>query len=361
MATGDGSLADLLLVITVAGVIMFAGLFVVNEVAVYGEESTNAGAEFEQTGVEISEAGEWQTINDDHGNNETVLTSRGYAIALTGAADSYFTSTSSIEFAKDSNWTVATWAEVDENSSGETMAAVSLDGRAIIAYNGTTDEWVGWYYDDGSRNSWTVTVPAANQPANLSHVTLKAYNETLVIYRNNTQGGTADLTSDNVSPQPNTTQNWDGRIEETRTFDDPLTSTQQQQLVDSPIAPVHGNNTARIMYDEPYRTNQRVLFSSAEISTSNASFVTGFEGEELEDGSGLSANHYDWRTDGPQIRLVQGTPYSDYPIVYVDYDRSGLTTDSLTDGFNTAVGLVGVAFILLISGFIIGVLKRNRR
>lgn len=351
-----------MLTVVVVFTILAMGIAVMNPVVEQSTANTDDG-DLVQTHAELSGPGEWVRIDDYSGVNETVVNSRGYALRLTGANDSYVQSTQGVNIATDTSWTVSTWARVNASSQNETMTAVSANGRALIVYNGTSDQWVGWYYNEGQRDSYLVNVSAPDQPANLTNVQLVANETHLTIYQNNTRGSVANITVENTAAQPNETQNWHGTLEETRTFDDGLGSTTRQELIDTPLAAQPNlNRTTRIMYDEPYAQTQLLLLAPGQLETYNASFVSGFEGKELQEGRfAATGSDYSWNEEGPQIKPLSGGEVENAPVVYVDYTQRKLSALELVPAWTSALGLAALVPIIVILGFIVVKLQQSSR
>lgn len=298
---------------------------------------------------------QWTTIGDSTGTDETVYDSRGYAVQLAGADDSYVQATQDYGIATNNQWTVSTWARANQSATSEEMTAVSVDGRVIVNYIGSASEWRIWYYDEGERDSYNLSMAAPNQPGNLTNVQVHNNGTHLQIYRNNTLGDTRNITTDNIADAPTNASNWDGTLEELRTFDESLNNTQRQALVDNPVQhQPDWSPTARAMFDEPYADDQLLLYTDASLETYRATYVAGFGGTELSPG-----NDYEWNETGPAIRAVSGGAIDGAPVAYVDYSAPEELipmAQQLRDGWATAMALAAVAALLLILGAIVGYL-----
>lgn len=353
MARNTDHLPTVVLVTVICFVILGVGVFAVSS-AMDASPSDTENGERVQTAVETQNAGTWYSIASDTGTDPLVVTSRGYAVNLTGANDSYVRSKQGIDFSQDDTWSVSLWARLDNDATAEEQTALSLNGRLVINYNQTSSEWVVWYYDDGSRDSYELSVTGPNQPANFTNIQVTSNETHLQVYRNNTLGDTANLTTSSIVDAPVTSENWNGRLEEVRTVDDVLSVSERQELVDNPVEPQPGTNrTARIMFDEPYESSQLVLFSGTELEQSNVTFSQGFEGRQLTEGQYAVTADYTWNENGPRIRLLEGGSADDIPVAYVDYTKSGIDTNVLVEGFTAALALAALAPILLIVGYIV--------
>lgn len=313
--------------------------------------------EQQSTAVLLGDTGEFVSIADGQGYDETVRDSRGYAVNMTGAGDSYVKSSSPIDIASDDTWTVSLWAHVDDGSETETMTALSVNGRVVINYNGSDGNWTAWYYDESSTSSWQVNVSAPGQPANLTNVQVWSNGTHLTIYQNGTQGEMKTITGDNIESAPITTSNWDGRLDEVRTFDDPLNSTERSEIYNSPVAPQNNTNrTSRIMFDQPEKSTQLIFFSDSELEQSNVTFSEGLPGHVMDGANVINditgTTDYQWETNGPQIKPIDGGELDGAPVAYVDYSYEGALS-GVVQSWSSAVTLaamiplIGVVLVIV--------------
>lgn len=301
------------------------------------------GIQIEQSeAVLLDGPGETVQIDDGEGFDETVYNSRGWAVNLTGADDSYLESSEPIDIAEDDTWTVSTWAHVDNGSEDSTMAAISANGRLVVTYNGTRNEWMAWFYDEGSRDSYTANVSAPNQPDNLTNVIVTNNGTHMTIYRDNNVGETVEITGDSLEDAPVESDNWNGRLDEFRSWDDVLNDSQRNTVVNEPIAPVRANRTARVMFDEPEKDSQLLFHAPGRIRTSNVTFSTGLAGSEMDPDALVSSGDYRWGEDGPTIEPTADGALAYAPVAYVDYDFE----DALADVINAWSDLVSLAALV---------------
>jgi len=343
MPTDD--LGDVALAIVVFGVALLIGVSVWSTMAgMAAQQSTNGDRV--QTAQPI-DGDSWYSLSNTDGVNETVLSSRGYAVNLTGASDSFVQSNSNIDIATDDNWTVATWARVDPDAASRNMTVLSVNGRLVFGYNGSSGNWTAWYYDDGSRDSYELEVTAPGAAGNWTHLTATATNDSVTLYRNNSAQDSVDLNQSSSVSSPVNSTNFDGRLEETRTFDDVLNSSERAELIASPVAPQRGlNRTSRIMYDEPYANQQLILFSGASLEQSNVTFADGFDGRKL------SESEYEWNTVGPRLKVTAALP-----VAYVDYTIRSLGPGTVVPELNNALGFAALLPLLLIIGLMLTYLR----
>jgi hypothetical protein len=345
-------LPNVVLTLIIAGVILLIGITAVSGVI----ESGNSSGEQVQTAATL-DGTNYVTIADTTGVEQTVYDSRGYAVQLTGANDSYIQSTEDIPIGTYDNYTVSVWASRDSNTTNQTTA-INIDGAVEIAYNGTRDEYTGWYYDSGSRASYRVNVTAPGPTGSLEHVVLRRNETHLTIYANTTKGESIAVDGTNKANYVDG-QNWDGRLEETRVHNSSWSETTIQNHYDDPIAPITDGARARIMFDEPYRTNQLLFYHPGQVKTSNATFAQGIPGEVMETGNPILQEDYEWQSDGPRIRAVAGGELEFAPVAYVDY-TSRTQVSTLQEQYTSAIGLAGVALLLIPMVLIIGYLQNAK-
>lgn len=298
------------------------------------------------------------SLGDGEGYDETVYDSRGHAINTTGANDSYVKSTQGYEIASDDTWSVSVWGHVDSGSSGETMTAVSLNGRVVINYNGSDGNWTVWYYDESSTNSYQANVSAPDQPSALVNVQVVSNGSHMTIYRNNSSGETVNVSGSNIADAPVKATNWDGRLDELRTFDDALNGSQRGALYNDGVGPLaNGTRTSRVMFDEPDAGQQQIFFTNADLEQSNVSFSEGLAGEEMTSASALLGQaDYEWEATGPRIRPVSGGELEGAPVAYVDYEYEDALADVI-GGWSGFVGMAAMVPLLAIAGLLVSRLQ----
>lgn len=270
--------------------------------------------------------------------------STGDTIRLRGADDSQFQSNEDIEFASDDTWSVATWGEWN-NSYGTTNGTLlSLNGRVLIQYDNQSQQWIGWWYDDGSRDSYNVTVSSTNQPGTLEHITLVHNGTHLAIYRNNTQGDVVNTTGDNTADPLLNASNWAGRIEESRGYDDALNSSQRQQLRDSPVLPLNGaNRTFRLMYDQGSGDRVSVYFTGSSATLQNTTWTDGHPGTVLTEGT-----DYELDVGDGDISPNDGGRLDGAPVAWVDYEfEPSDFVAALIPGIRSGFTLFGTSVLVI--------------
>ncbi len=353
----QGDLPSIIVTLVVIGVILFTGTYIANGVV----ETDPGGGEVTEPAV--LDGTNWVTLGDKIGTNEQVYNSLGYAVNLSGSSDSYFRTTEDVQFTNDDSWTVSVWAAADQSATSE-RTVVSLDGEVVITYKPAEGNWSGWYYDEGERDSYEVNVTATDQPGNLTNVILERDGNSLTIYQNNTAGETETLSNDSIVDAPVTSNNWDGRIDEVRTFDDALSSSQRSSLQTDPAAPLVGTNrTARIMFDEPGEKKQLLFFAPGSVTTSSVTYGDGVPGKKMQGKTVwndiTSETDYRWKKTGPQIKAVDGGELDGAPAAYVTYTTKS-NLDTFADDWTQTIQMAAILFILLPLGTIIMYLKTAR-
>lgn len=336
MAVAQSPKGAVIAMVTMASVLIFGFMFV----GMLADMSGGITDDVTRDAIELNGAGNVVAINDADGTNPTAYKTTGYAVNLSGANDSYVESSSSINIASDQNWTVSLWGYVDQSAATDNRTALSLDGRVLVWYNGTAGNWSAWYYDDGGRNSYQVNVSdGGDQPGNYTNIIVRANGSELSIYRNNTLGDTVNITNSSIVDAPVNNTNWNGRLEEIRTFDEPLNSSKRAELVNQPVNGTPGlNRTGRMMFDQPNRSKQIILFASATLTQSNVSFSGGFAEQIMTEKNKSVSGDYNWSTEGPTIEPTTNGLLADAPVVYIDYTFEELQHDT--------VKMIGDAFVM---------------
>jgi predicted RecA/RadA family phage recombinase len=356
---GLGSLATILVTATIAFIILFIGIAVINPIigitGSTGGGDSDAAGEFTQATVLLDGAGTWVAIGDDTGVNESVYDSRGSAVHFADGNDSYIESSRDVEFSSGGNWTVSLWASRNESATaGETRGVLNLDGQLQITHNDTSSDWTAHYYDEGARTGTNVSVTSTSQPGSLTNIQVVRAGDDLTIYRNTTAGETADLNDSGVFEAPVDASDWHGRLEELRVYDDALDASTRNDLYSDPNGPTTGwNQSGRAMFDEPGANRQRLFYSDAYLEQSNVSFERGHPGTVLDEGSfGVLGADYEWNKDGPELKPVGGGRLDGAPVAYVDYNLQTVDVGRLTGSFTDALVLAGLLPVILILGYI---------
>ena len=361
---GLGGLTNVILTATIMFIILFIGISVISPVISSTTDGDgNVGTQDVTTSVELEGAGTYVDVPGpaNSGRNETVYDSRGYAVQFAAGNESYVEADQEIDLSSGGNWTVSVWGSLNSSATAdETRALVNLDGQLMVVHNDTSDEWVAYYYDEGSRNGANVSVAAPNQPGSLTNIQVVRAGDQLTIYRNTTAGETATVPDGGPFEAPINTTDWHGRLEELRVYDDALDSSTRSDLYTDPNGPTTGNNqTARVMFDEPYRDSQRIYYSSANLQQYNVTFVQGHPGQELDEGDfSVAGADYEWDPEGPRLKpisdgVVTGARLDGAPVAYVDYTSANLESRGLTAQFTSALLLAGLVPVIVVLGYIV--------
>jgi hypothetical protein len=345
-------------------VVVAAMALLANGVLMQLDDSTSGLETDKQQIVELN-GDEYVTLADGAGTDETVVDSRGLAMKFDGTPGSYVESDTAINVASDNTWTVAQPVlNVANTSHTQTFLAVG-DPNLLLQYvnnSSGTDQWSAVYIT--TTDSYRINVSAPNASSNgPAHVVVTRNQSNLTIWRNSTQGESVNVTTDNaLSGDLTDDSNCNCTLDETRTFDDVLNSSQRQTLRDSPVAPLPGTNrTARLMYDEGSWTDTKVyVFWSGASATRgpNTSYVSGFEGQELTpDDALLESADYTWEKTGPKIKPEN--EWLQAPVFYVDYTFEGAAS-AIRQSWTGTMDLLGLAFQVLLFAFIGGVLLKFR-
>lgn len=274
--------------------------------------------------LESAGTGTWVNIAHAHAkSDEVVRDSRGYALQFHGTNDSYLTSDSGVHLGDDSTWTVSQPVlNVTDTDSTQTILAVGDPNLFIQYVNGTQDNFSAVYLT--TQDSYRVNVSAPANPENTSFVFVTLNQSTLSIHRNSTAGESVDVsTANKINGNLTTATPFSGTLDETRVMDDVLSSAERTQHMSEPVAPSNANETGRIMYDVGEGTSVPIWWTASGATASNASWVSGFEGNVLDEKTGIAdiigGNDYRWRTDGPQIQAVENGRLDGAPVAFVEY------------------------------------------
>jgi hypothetical protein len=348
-----------MLAVILVMVTFLVGSSILGSVASVGSETSGGGEQARTASplVDLGSAVEFQDTSYFAGEVlgiTSVTDSTGQAIRLHGRPDSTYQSDSAIQFATDRNWTVGVHAEFN-GSYGTTNGTVySLNGRVLLQYDTSSQQWSAWYYDEATRSSHVVNVSATRQPGALQPVHVVANGSHLAIYRNNTRGEVADLSVDRSQNPLLNASNWAGRQDELTGYDTALNASQRQAAINDPVLPLSSVSPSfRVMFDEQ-SPSFPVYFTGASISVSNASFVSGLSGTVLSEGSDYAADV----ADGT-ITALDGGRLDGAPTVFVNYQfKPNAAVSGLTDDISGSLELFAVVPIALIGLLVFGALNR---
>lgn len=347
-------------IITLIGVMVafLVGTAVIDGVSTSAEQQQEAVDKSSSPLVEVGEAVGFQDTSYFVGDVTTVYQvkdSTGEAIRLTGASDSMYRTSESIEIADDDTWTVSVHASWDDSRDTTNGTVVSLNGRVLVQYDNASQQWVGWYYDESTRASHRVNVSATTQPGSLQAVQVVSNGTHVAIYRNNTRGEVDDLRVERSEEPVMPASNWAGRQDELRGYDTALNASSRQSLVDSPVAPVAGESpTYRVLFDELDAGSEPVYFSDAELEVSNASAAVGLPGSVLSSGTDYAVS-----LAYGSITALDGGRLDGAPTAFVEYEfEPGQAVSDLTRDIGGSMQLFAVVPIVLVAGLLFIVLNQ---
>lgn len=276
------------------------------------------------------------------------------SINLTGADDSFMESQAAFEVSTDDTWSVCTWASVAPGAESDNMTAISANGRVLIQYDGSTSNWSIWHFDDGSSQSWRANVSAPNQPGNFSHICGIHNGTHLTAFRNTTEGDSVSTeTNDSIADVNVDSGNWNGRIDETRLFDQALNSSQRSALHDYGVRPLpNATRTARITYDEGSGSTTEIYFADTRADLSNITWDDGLTGSVLEEGT-----DYEMSTSAGTITALSGGLIDGAPVVWIDYRYEPRNAvGNVAEAIRPAFGLFATAALAIPAVVVLGML-----
>lgn len=270
--------------------------------------------------------------------NVSANQSLGTAAGFTGQANSYAKSGDAISVSDGSEWTVSTWAKLDNTTESQTI--VSMQGRLVLYYDGT--QWSAFLYRD-SGSSYRANV-SATDAANWTHLTVSHDNGQMTIYEDNVAGETVSTTERNAVAGTFSAGNLDGSIEETRMWSVALNSSQRQELIDNPTRPASTPADVRIMYDTRAgtATSLPIYGAAGNLQLNNVNIVSGFVGESVDLGTDYQIINSERGVEATSEKL-QGNP-----VIFMTYDEGGLG-----GLLQKVVNVGGAALSLLVIGLLV--------
>jgi len=261
--------------------------------------------EFRETAVSLD--GGSADLPGANETNVSAAQSLGTAAQLDGSADSYVTSDTAPDVAGD--WSLSTHARVRDTTS--TQIVYSDDARVLL-YNGSANEYVGVWYDSATGETYAVR-EVADSPESRTHLVLtknSSQPDTLRLY----EGSSGVATTNTATDATFRGGNLNGTLEETRVFNDSLTSAERQTLADSPTAPLpNGDRAYRVMYDAySLPATFPAFFSGASTNVGDIQLADGAAGEATTQGT-------DWALSSGSVLALDGGSLDGAPVVYVSY------------------------------------------
>lgn len=352
---GQVDLVNIILVVVIAGVVMYAGLLLLSSTAqnTGADEATDV-RQVSDEHVAIADSGVWVSVADDDyiGRNPTVTNSLGNAGSFSGDSG-VEASVSEPLFDSDGNWTVSQTARINSTAVGENMMLFTAGSpTAALAYNGSRSEWVGFYIQSDSITAVNAT---ATDPENLTTVTLVKNASQLTIYEGGSAGESDDFAGEDVDMT--SYGNLTGALDESKVAARAATSSQASSLAADPVTPTfeRGDMEARIMWDQQQGAFP-VYFAGGTVDSVER--TSGAAGSVMDRAGTLSANDYRWKSEGPQILATDSGRLSEHPAVWVTFDGEPVNSYSeLTDGLDSAYSTITTVFSVLVLIIIVGYLK----
>lgn len=242
-------------------------------------------------------------------------------------------------------WSVCTWSAAAPSvvDNDEARSIIGYETRTIY-YDGTTDEYVGYYYDESDRQEYEVRIGAGAEQAN-QLICLQQDGGTLTLSRNTTTTSQALSTAQTTAAPPSAS--WNGTVEETRIYDYPLNASQRAEWVGEPVLAVNGSApSVRLTYDVRPGDTPKTYFAPGSVTlTGDATLTSGFSGPSISRGT-----DYQWGgIDGATITILSGGKLDQNgEVLYHSYSLSqygGL--------INRVMAIGGAALGLLIVGLLI--------
>lgn len=280
------------------------------------------------------------TFDSEDVENATIKNSTGRAAALDGQGAVEVNGGLGV---RGDPWSFSTYVAIDDLSRSHVVWTVRENW--VLSYDGGASEWVLWYYNSSSTNSYSTSVAAS--PSGLTNVQAQRDGQTVTLYNSTDASSSFTITpgTDSSAPLP-TTQSLDGRLEETRVWKTTLNGSQRQQLRDEPLNPVGvGNRSARLMFDTS-GSGVAIDFTGASGElTGDATRGSGFAGSVLVAG-------VDYRIDtSGQVRLIalDGGALEDMPRVAVIHNgvRGLGILGQLLGVINSAIGVLTLVMLAI--------------
>jgi hypothetical protein len=139
---------------------------------------------------------------------------------------------------------------------------------------------------------------------------------------------------------------WNGRIDELRLFNQSLSNQTMRDIGDEPVAGVGVNDTARWMLDEGRgSTTEPYYQSSTATLAGDASWATGLEGPGLDEPGDVQISY-----DPFEITPQAGGDADNAPVLYVEWSSTlGATITAIGQGVQSAWALVGLFLLTAIA------------
>jgi hypothetical protein len=325
----------------VASIVVTAAILalVLNQFGVVGGAVSSGGAQ-DSTQASLAPSGGDITLSGDNVSVISVHQSLNDSAQLDGSGGI----TGDLGAGVADNRTVSTWATVN-NTTG-VRQIISVDSRTILVYNGTSSEWACWSYDDASGQTHRVAV--ADASPGWSNLQCERAGGALTLRVNDTSTATVSTDSANATAQTLQTKPLDGRVDETRTFNGTLSSTEQSALYTAPTAPLESApRQSRIMYDSYGSLDSiPVYLAGGSLDGTAATKAGGLVGQGATEGD-------DWSLSSGTLSLLPGGVVEGAPVVFVTWAFGGGSGGGVVN-FQQLIATMGGGLRLLALVAIVG-------
>jgi len=247
----------------------------------------------------------------------------------------------------DGPWSVAVSARVNNatNQTDVPRTLVSVDnGSLVVWYNNTTYHA---YYTNGSHSA-TVNKTASGA-GTYSPLVVRYDGSTLDLEEGEAvQSASLDTSTEPVPPL----FDWVGSIDELRLFNESLTSSQVDQYLNQPVAPIDANTSVRYLFDEQDGGDVFAYYANETVGINGAQQTDGVGGPGLDRGTDFEA------TDGPpRVEVLSGGAADGAPVVFVTSPAGafGGLLATIENLGSAAISLVALTAIMMAAGRVMGV------
>jgi len=311
------------------------------------EEGTGAAAISGGSGVVPLISG--AAIEEHQGAQSTL----GDQATLDGSTDAEIAA--DIDAATAGNQALCAWATPDSVSSHRAIAGYQY---LELSYNGTSDKWRAYYYDEQTRSGYAATATPGNTatPTLLCGQVDRAGNR-VELYENATEVAAANIDGGGVADAPPDT-NWNGGLEEIRVFNDTVNASQQSEWLGEPVLSMDGAApVARLMFDVRDRgaSSVPVFFASGDATVgAGVTFTDGFSGPSISRGTDYSVGGLD---NNVFSTLSGGVFDESGEVIYASfiYSQFGGVINRTVQIGQTALSLLVIGFVIKASAVVMRV------
>lgn len=327
------------------GVVALVGLLVMGTL---GGVAVNFGIADQTHSIDEPQTGETYEFDLDDPDTFEVKATQEFAIDPEGDGHVEISDTEALA---DGDWTVKATSAVN----GSTAATYNL-----LAYN---DEEILVEYSDGEYRAMHYTgdqsalaTVTASEPTDLTPIAVSwdATAEELTLA---TPDGTDTALLSAEDPDRELALDWNGAVDEIRVFDEHRDVATSAYL-DDPIQPLDGEQTVRVMFNEGSGDTTVNYYGAEDATIVDATWTDGVENPELVEGE-----DFDTTTEPTTVTFLAGGYFEGAPVAFVELESLGplaAVIDSILSGFGSAMGLIPVVMIVILSAVIISVVQRTR-